>query len=143
MPRTAPPPLSLALATLRKARGWTGSDLASASGISVKMISLYERGTRTLSRERLETLVGAMGLDSAAIDLFLLSLGKHAEVAEEGSLSPVDPKPDDLRWIRQLAARFGVTAMDGTAAHLCKLLRDRRARQDRREAERLWAGSRG
>ena len=78
MPRPAPPIPSLVLATIRKSRGWTGRDLEAATGVSAKMISLYERGARTLSRERLETLAGAMGFDGAAIDFFLLVLSQSA-----------------------------------------------------------------
>jgi tetratricopeptide (TPR) repeat protein len=105
------------------------------------MISLYERGARTLSRERLETLAGAMGFDSAVIDL--LSLGYSAEVADEAPLSPVDPTPDERRLIGQLAARSGVTAMNLTSAHLLKLARTRRTRQDRRKAAVLWERLKG
>ena len=141
MPRPAPPPLSLVLATLRKSRGWTGRDLETASGVSAKMISLYERGARTLSRERLETLAGAMGFDSVVIDL--LSLGQSAEVADEVPLSPVGPTPDERRLIEQLAARSGVTAMNLTSAHLLKLARTRRTRRDRRKAAALWARLKG
>ena len=107
MPRTAPPFLSLVLTILRKSRGWTGRDLETASGVSAKMISLYERGARTLSRERLEALAVAMGFDSAAIDFFLLAVGRSAEAAREPPSSPVDPTPDGRRHIGQLAARLG------------------------------------
>jgi tetratricopeptide (TPR) repeat protein len=133
----------LVLATLRTSRGWTGNDLAKASGISVKMISLYERGTRTLSRERLETLVAAMGFDGEAIDLLLLSVGQSAGAAGETPSSPVDPTPDDLRSIRRRSTRLGVMAVDLTAACLHDLLRTRRARQDRRRAARLWQRLKG
>jgi transcriptional regulator with XRE-family HTH domain len=91
MPRSAPPLSSLVLATIRKSRGWTGRDLETASGVSAKMISLYERGARTLSRERLETLAGAMGFDGAAVDLFLLILRQSTEVPDEDPPSPVAP----------------------------------------------------
>jgi len=138
MPRPAPPILSLVLALIRKSRGWTGRDLEAASGVSAKMISLYERGARTLSRERLETLAGAMGFDGAAIDFFLLVAGKSAGVTDEAPLSPVDPTPGERRLIGQLAARSGVRAMNLTSAHLLKLARTRRTRQDRRKAAALW-----
>ena len=138
MPRPAPPILSLVLALIRKSRGWTGRDLEAASGVSAKMISLYERGARTLSRERLETLAGAMGFDGAAIDFFLLVAGKSTGVTDEAPLSPVDPTPGERRLIGQLAARSGVRAMNLTSAHLLKLARTRRMRQDRRKAAVLW-----
>jgi transcriptional regulator with XRE-family HTH domain/tetratricopeptide (TPR) repeat protein len=143
MPRPAPPLLSLVLATIRKSRGWTGRDLETASGVSAKMISLYERGARTLSRERLETLAGAMGFDGATIDFFLLILGQSAEVPDEDPPSPVDPTPDDHRRIRKSAARFGLMTMDLTATYLVKLRQTHRAQQDRREAAALWARLQG
>jgi transcriptional regulator with XRE-family HTH domain len=138
MPRPTPPILSLVLALIRKSRGWTGRDLEEASGVSAKMISLYERGARTLSRERLETLAGAMGFDGAAIDFFLLLVGKSNGVTDEAPLSPVDPTPDERQLIGQLAARSGVRAMNMTSAQMLKLARTRRARLDRREAAALW-----
>ena len=91
MPLPTPPPLSLVLAMLRKLRGWTGRDLAAASGVSAKSISLYEVGARTLSRERLERLAGAMGFDGATIDFFLLVAGKSAGVTARSPFRP---------WIR-------------------------------------------
>jgi tetratricopeptide (TPR) repeat protein len=107
------------------------------------MISLYERGARTLSRERLETLAGAMGFDGAAIDLFLLILSPSTEVPDEDPPSPVDPTPDDHRRIRKSAARFGLMTMDLTATYLVKLRQTHRAQQDRREAAALWARLKG
>jgi tetratricopeptide (TPR) repeat protein len=107
------------------------------------MISLYERGVRTLSRKRLETLAGAMGFDGAAVDLFLLILGQSTEVPDEDPPSPVDPTPDDHRRIRKSAARLGLTTADLAAIYLLKLRRTHRARQDRREAAALWTRLKG
>jgi transcriptional regulator with XRE-family HTH domain len=143
MPRPAPPIPSLVLATIRKSRGWTGRDLEKATGVSAKMISLYERGARTLSRERLETLAGAMGFDGAAIDLFLLILSPSAKVPDEDPPSPVDPTPDDHRRIRRSAAKLGIMAMDLAAIHLLKLQRIHSAWQDRHRAAALWARLKG
>jgi tetratricopeptide (TPR) repeat protein len=138
MPRPAPAPLSLVLATLRKRRGWTGRDLAKASGVSAKSISLYEVGDRTLSRERLEGLAGAMGFGREEIDFLLLGFGPAAEPPEAATSSPVDPTPEDLRQIRQLASQFGRVAAELGESHLLKALRARRTRRDRQRAARLW-----
>jgi transcriptional regulator with XRE-family HTH domain len=137
-PKEPPPPESLVLSTLRKARGWTGQELAAASGTSDKMISRYESGQRPPSRERLEALAAAMGYGPAAIDLVLLAL-KGAAGGAERPRSPVDPAPGELRGIRTVAARVGLADVDLTEKSLVRLLRTRRARKARRQAARLWA----
>ena len=137
-PKEPPPPESLVLSTLRKARGWTGQDLADASGTSDKMISRYESGQRPPSRERLEALAAAMGYGTEAIDLVLLAV-KGAAVGPDASHSPVGPTPGELRKARETAARVGVAAVDVTERLLVQQLRARRARKARRQAERLWA----
>lgn len=137
-PKDPPPPESLVLATLRKARGWTGQELATAAGTSDKVISRYESGLRPPSRERLEALAAAMGYGIEAIDLVLLAL-KGAAVGVDVPGSPVDPRPEELRAIRETAARLGVAAVDLTERHLVQQLRARRIRKARQQAERLWA----
>ncbi len=138
MARSVPPPFSLVLATLRKTRGWTGRDLSAASDVSAKTISLYETGRRTLSRQRLDTLAAAMGFGPEEVDRLLLQFGPPAEVTEEAPLSPVDPSPDELRWIRQLAADFGATVGEVAERFLRHELRAFWAEEDRQEAARLW-----
>src|SRR5215207_2945365 len=98
-PKEPPPPESLALSTLRKARGWTGQELAAAAGTSDQMISSYESGRRPPSRERLKALAAAMGYGTEAIDLVLLAL-KGATGGAEPPRAPVDPAPGELRGIR-------------------------------------------
>jgi tetratricopeptide (TPR) repeat protein/transcriptional regulator with XRE-family HTH domain len=61
-------PLGLALTYLRKAVGWSEGELAEALGISASLISDYERGRKALTRERLDTIVAAMGYPRDAID---------------------------------------------------------------------------
>ena len=139
MTRSAPPPLGLVLATLRKRRGWTGRELAAASGVSARSVSLYEVGERRLTRERLEALVVAMGFGVEEIDVLLLGLGPAAEAPEAAPASPVDPTAEEARQVRQLAAQLGRVAADLAGSHLLKRLRARRARQDRQRAAGLWA----
>jgi transcriptional regulator with XRE-family HTH domain len=138
MTRSAPPPLGLILAILRKRRGWTGRDLEAASGISARSVSLYEVGDRHLSRERLEALVAAMGFGVEEIDFLLLSFGPAAEAPDAAAASPVDPTAEEARQVRQLAAQLGRVAADLTGSHMLKRLRARRAHQDRQWAAELW-----
>jgi len=138
MPRSIPPELSVALTTLRRARGWTAQDLAQATGVSTKMISVYEIGRKAPSRERVEKMVAAMGYGVEAIDLILLGLKEVAGVAG-APRSPVDPTSDELRRIKQFAARDGLAVVELMVDHLVQLVRNRRARQARCEAARLWA----
>ena len=128
----------MALTTLRRARGWTAQDLAAATGVSPKMISVYEIGRKAPSRERVEKMAAAMGYGVEAIDLVLLGL-KEVACPTEARRSPVDPTPTELRRIKQLAARQGLAAVDLMEGHLIELIRRRRARQARCEAARLWA----
>lgn len=136
-PKKPPPPESLVLTTLRRARGLTGQDLATDSGISEKMISRYEAGPRPPSRERLEALAAAMDYGPVAIDRLLLAL-KGITGGPDAPCSPVDPTPGELRKVRETAARVGLAVADVTELLLVKQLRARRTRKDRSEAERLW-----
>ena len=54
MPFPAPPPESLALTTLRRARGLTGTELADLAGMTKGKLSRYEMGTDVLHREKLD-----------------------------------------------------------------------------------------
>ena len=137
-PKAPPPPESLVLTILRKARGWTGQDLAQATGTSAQMISLHETGERPPSRARLEALAAAMEYGPEAIDLILLAL-KGVAGGADGPRSPVDPTPGELREIKETAARVGVASGDVTELHLVQGVHARRARKARREAARLWA----
>lgn len=137
-PKEQPPPAeSLVLSTLRKARGWTGQELAQASGTSTQVISLYETGDRPPSRERLEALAAAMGYRAEDVDFLLLAL-KSAGAGEAAPRAPVDPTPEELRGIRRTATRVGVAAVDLTEQALVKLIRARRLRKARQDAARLW-----
>jgi tetratricopeptide (TPR) repeat protein len=138
MPRSAPPPLGLVLATLRKRRGWTGRELEAAGGLPARSVSLYEVGKRRLTRERLETLVAVMGFGVEEIDVLLLGLGPVAEAPEAAPASPVDPTAEEARQVRQLAAQLGRVAADLAGSHVLKRLRARRTRQDRKRAAGLW-----
>ncbi len=143
MPRPVPPPLSLALSTLRKSRGWTGAELAAAGNVSAKTISLYETGQRTLRREQLEKLAATMGFGRDEVDRLLLKLDWTAGTAVGTPVSPLDPPPDDLRQIRERASQYGVMAAELMEKELLALWRTKRIEADRHRATELWLRLKG
>ena len=58
MPRNPLPDLSVVLAFLRESQGWSQADLGRVSGISPNLLNDYEAGRKTLTRERLEFIIG-------------------------------------------------------------------------------------
>jgi transcriptional regulator with XRE-family HTH domain len=143
MPRPLPSPLSVALAFLRTARGWTQTELGAAARVRRKMVSDLETGGRgTLTREKLDGLVLAMGYAPADVDLVLMLLGALSPAAEPPRLSPLDPSAADLRQAARAAADLGLTAARLTRSHLLQLVWARRERQALREGKELWAALR-
>jgi tetratricopeptide (TPR) repeat protein len=139
MPRPIPPPLGLTLAWLRMARGWTQQELATAAGASRNVVCSYETGQgKNLSRERLEELVAVMGYGSAEIELVLRTLRAVAPAEAEEPPCPAELSGADLRRARLAAARFGAEAAEVAERHLRELGRERRVRQARARAVRLW-----
>jgi transcriptional regulator with XRE-family HTH domain len=138
MPRSLPPSLSAALTSLRSAQGWTQKELARALGISTKTLSFHERGRSELTRERLETIVALMGLDSADVDATLLALEQVRGRAEPAG-SPVGPTREERRIIERTAAAMARSAARVTRSELTRSFQAPRIEQARREAGELWA----
>jgi tetratricopeptide (TPR) repeat protein/DNA-binding Xre family transcriptional regulator len=139
MPRTVPPPLSLALTHLRTMRGWTQQDLAAAAGVTGQLICDLEKGTRrTLHRDTLEGLVARMGYAPEDVTLALLFQGGTSAASRDLRLSPVEPSPADLRRARRLAARVGLAETSRLYEQLLELARARRVELARRRAAGLW-----
>jgi transcriptional regulator with XRE-family HTH domain len=134
MPRTIPPPLSLALSYLRSAQGWSQKELAEAAGIPANLISDYERGRKTLSRERLETMAAFMGLPSGAVDTALGFL----QTIREGSREPGPPSAQNWR-IEAVAAQSARLVSDFTRQMLGMLTAETQALEARQRAAALWA----
>ena len=133
MTRTTPPPLSLALNYLRSAQGWSQKELAEAAGIPANLISDYERGRKTLSRERLELMAAHMGLPSTAVDRALFFL----QAIREASGEPGPPGPHDWR-IEAVAAQSAMLMSDFTRRMLGMLTAEMRALEARQQAASLW-----
>jgi transcriptional regulator with XRE-family HTH domain len=139
MPRTVPPPLSLALAHLRTMRGWTQQELSAAAGVGGHLICDFETGTRrTLHRDTLERLVAPMGYAPEDVTLALLFQGSVSAASRDLCLSPLEPSPADLRRARRLAARVGLAETSRLYQQLLELARFRRLEQARRRAAGLW-----
>jgi transcriptional regulator with XRE-family HTH domain len=134
MPRTIPPPLSLALNYLRSAQGWSQKELAEAAGIPANLISDYERGRKTLSRERLELMAAFMGLPAGTVDTALGFL----QAIREGSREPGPPSAQNWR-IEAVAAQSARLMSDFTRQMLGMLTAEARALEARQQAVSLWA----
>ncbi|HTG37151.1 MAG TPA: helix-turn-helix transcriptional regulator [Thermoanaerobaculia bacterium] len=134
MDPTIPPPLSLALDFLRTRQGWTQKKLAEATGIPANLISDYERGRKTLSRERLESMVAVMGLRSKAVDSALDFLQKTRPGFGEAG-----PPSAQSQRIEAVAAESGRMMAGFTRSLLGMLTAEACALEARQQARALWA----
>jgi tetratricopeptide (TPR) repeat protein len=138
MPRPNPTSLNLSLALLRQIEGWKQARLARATGISAKMLSRYETGRTSLSRELLERIIAAMGLRPEAIDWSLFYLQQARANKREASESPLGPTESERRVIERAALAKALSGTDDTRSELTLSIQNRRAQKARQEAQRLW-----
>ncbi len=137
MPRPIPPAESLALTTLRRARGLTEGELAELSGVSKGLVSRYEMGTDRLPREKLNEFAAAMGYDTADVDSILHGILGATTRPDPGPLSPVDPTPAERRRIREVLGRLAQAELEDMEQRFIQQLRETRAQRDRNAAEDL------
>ncbi len=138
MPRPVPPPPeSLALTTLRRARGITGAELADLAGITKNKLSRYEMGDDVLHREKLDELASVMGYDPADVDSMIFGIVGATTRLDKIPLSPVDPTLAERRRIRQALGRLAQAEREGLEEQFIRHLRIDRAKRDRKEAEDL------
>lgn len=137
MPRPRPPAESLALTTLRRARGLTEGELAELSGLSKGLVSRYEMGTDRLAREKLDEFAAAMGYDTAGVDSVLHGILGATTVPDPGPLSPVDPTPAERRRIREVLGRLAQAELEDMEQRFIQQLRETRAQRDRNTAKDL------
>lgn len=138
MPRKIPPALGATLRFLRFSRGWTGGDLAKAVQASPPLISDYEKGVKTLSRERLEDLVDPMNVPPEAIDAALLAL-ELLDPDLEVPPNPGDLTPEERRRIVRAAARIAAGVAREIRTGLTAAVRAGRLEEDRRLAGDVWS----
>ncbi|MEO6193159.1 MAG: helix-turn-helix transcriptional regulator, partial [Thermoanaerobaculia bacterium] len=131
MPREALPDLSIALTFLRSGQGWSQVDLGKAAGISPKILNEYERGRKTLTRERLEYLIAFLGVPPERIDatLALLAANRASSRARDS---------ETHRRIEAVAAQIGNLMAGSARSSLSLLTREGEALQARQGAEILW-----
>jgi transcriptional regulator with XRE-family HTH domain/tetratricopeptide (TPR) repeat protein len=131
MPREALPDLSIALTFLRSGQGWSQADLGKAAGISPKILNDYERGRKTLTRERLEYLAAFLGVPPERIDATLALLAAHR------ASSPARDSATHRR-IESVAVRLGNLMAATARSSLSLLTLEGEALQARQGAELLW-----
>ncbi|HEY3566553.1 MAG TPA: helix-turn-helix transcriptional regulator [Thermoanaerobaculia bacterium] len=134
MERKIPPPLSLALAILRTRQGWAQKELAAAAGIPANLLSDYERGRKTLTRERLDFLLTLMGLQPSR------ALRAAMRFLEDEEIREPDPPSPESRDIEGVAAESGRLISDATRSLMTLLTSRGQALEARRQARDLWEG---
>jgi transcriptional regulator with XRE-family HTH domain len=134
MERKIPPPLSLALDILRTRQGWTQKELAAATGIPANLLSDYERGRKTLTQERLESLLKAMGLQPSS------ALRAAMRFLQDEAVREPDPPGPESRQIEAVAAESGRMIAEVTRSLMTLWTTQGQALEARREARDLWEG---
>jgi transcriptional regulator with XRE-family HTH domain len=132
VPEQTPTPLSLALTWLRSAAAWTQTRLAQALGLSKESISQYERGTKSLTREKLDSLVEPLA-PPEAVDVLLFAYGLIFPVPRKEASSPVALSPEERRTIDRAAMAAGWSA-GRIAAESIRVELRRRKKQEKMEA---------
>jgi tetratricopeptide (TPR) repeat protein len=129
MPET---PLSSAILTiLRLEKTWSQTELAGVLGRSSSLICLYEKGKKSLDRERLEQFAVAMGYTPESPELVRLVLLLLRE------LLALCQGTEEERQIALAAARVALTAARATVPALDGALAKARVRQEGEAAEDL------
>jgi len=137
MPRAVISDLSIVFTFLRQGQGWSQAALGEAAGISPNLINDYERGRKTLLRERLEHLIAYMGLPPEAIDATLAELAANRARARAPRDSP-DAPSGTARRVEALAIRLGAAMTGFARAMLRELTVEGEALHARQRAGLLW-----
>ena len=132
MERKIPPPLSLALDILRTRQGWTQKELSAATGISATLLSDYERGRKTLTRERLDSLLKTMGLQPSR------ALKAAMRFLQEEEVQEPEPPGAERRQIEETAVESGRMMSDFTRSILALWSSRGQALEARQQARTLW-----
>jgi transcriptional regulator with XRE-family HTH domain len=136
MPGKIPPLLGLALWNLMLTHGWTGSDLAAATGYSRSTISGYLSGDIELTREKLEWFAGKMGVGPVKVER-AVHAARLVHPETPAPVSPVDPTEEEWRIIDESVA-FGLGELvDLLRAKGLREVREEHVRKAREEAEAL------
>lgn len=131
------PDLAVVLLSLREGQGWSQGRLGEAAGFPEKVIADYERGRRTLTRERLELLISWMGVPPEFVDE-LLDLLARSRAASRSPVGPSEPFSQTRQVIEGVSARFGRLAAGFARSALTMLTFEGEALRGRQRAEMLW-----
>ncbi|HSF38497.1 MAG TPA: helix-turn-helix domain-containing protein [Thermoanaerobaculia bacterium] len=132
-------PEALSLVYLRLRSGWSQQRLAAALGLAdVKQISRYESGAAPLSRERLDSLVAALGHDPEDADFLLFAGEALAPPFPEVDGSPVALTREELRALDRAVLSAGWGVVHALRAELRRWNRKRKADAARWEAGKFW-----
>ncbi len=145
MPEPTLSPFGLALAYLRSAAAWSKSRLGRALGLADEsLISHYERGTKPLTREQLESLLEPLGYPSEAVDVLLFAHRLIFQEPLEESASPIALSPEEHRTIDRavMAAAWtaGHLAAEEVRSEMIRKRKQEKADAAREEAEGLFLG---
>jgi tetratricopeptide (TPR) repeat protein/transcriptional regulator with XRE-family HTH domain len=138
--KPAPSALGLALTYLRSAAGWTRARLGHAVGHkNESAVSQYERGSKPLSRERLERLLAPLGQPPEAVDVLLFAHGLiFPEPPATSEASPVPLSPEELRLIDRAAMASGWSAAEHVRAEAIRWRKREKADAAKQGAEEAF-----
>jgi tetratricopeptide (TPR) repeat protein len=102
------------------------------------MLSRYETGRTSLSRELLEKIIAAMGLGPEAIDWSLFHIQQVRANKRGTSASPLGPTEAERRGIERTALAKASSGTADMRTELTLSVQNRRAQEARQEAQRLW-----
>jgi transcriptional regulator with XRE-family HTH domain len=130
--------LAIVLTYLRSALGHSQTELAERAGISANLLNDYEHGRKPLRRERLEALLGFLGLGPEALDHQLADLAAHRAAARFGG-SEDEPFSLSRRRVEAVAVRAGRRVEELTRSLMTELTVAGEGIRARELAEGLWA----
>lgn len=133
-----PSELGLAIFLARTLRGWSQSDLADASGLTNSMLSEFERGRRTPSKQSLDRITEAIGMPPDALTKLVPALKAFRESVEVGVVKRLNQEEEGKEKIE-------IMTDDLLRASLHLIFKDKMPRRnitpvrsDREEAPELW-----
>ncbi|MDP9119962.1 MAG: transcriptional regulator [Acidobacteriota bacterium] len=132
--KTVLPDHAIVLVFLRTGKGWSQMELCRAAQLFPSEISEYESGSRTLIRERLDHLAGAMGLPPERVDESLDCLAVNRALSSPTE-SPPGPRAALRRRIEALATKAGRLEKDHVRARSIYLTVQAEALVARQHAE--------
>lgn len=134
--RPRPPLRSVALGSLRRAKGFTDAELSKETGISVRMLSHYQT-IQEPAPEVMESCLTAMEYEATAEEAVVRGLERACR-GNAPVLTPVDPTPAERRKLARVSFQAGLAMADLLEARVVRFIQGRRAHRARLRAGKLW-----